>query len=446
MSPEQQDWCVLAICNAIEADADTVEYLAIAAHNPMEPSRPAAFIVSALFGKTLSETTRERLLPALAKAVIHAVPETVSHAVQGIGIFLWTTDRALAVTCLQALVTQAVEKETFRETQRQRPYSDRESEDAYAVSLRSELRDFIIARGAADETRMADIDLGHWPGRAVSKYIFTIAAHQPHDSLIETVMRRSIAMFPKIWESHRQRHELQRGSVAGEDRYDAHFEHDLVEAACRYLVQISPEQAVEMLAPALEAAATFPDKAADVVTWLVLAQGDRAPAPTFWALWQRFADDFVAHVQPSRVDEEHSEEAKLLRELFLGSNWAEQRDWLPLHGETERLRVFFRRLPPLTRAFEFYSYYLAKQGTPTLPDALAEVSQKLQESAGTADLNEASVYYLEETLTRLIYGGNSRIRSEASLRQATLIILDALVVAGSSRGYKLRDDFLTPSP
>ena len=41
-----------------------------------------------------------------------------------------------------------------------------------------------------------------------------------------------------------------------------------MEAACRYLVQISPEQAVEILTPALETAAKFPDKAADVVNWL----------------------------------------------------------------------------------------------------------------------------------------------------------------------------------
>ena len=60
----------------------------------------------------------------------------------------------------------------------------------------------------------------------------------------------------------------------------------------------------------------------------------------------------------------------------------------------------------MTRAFEFYSYYLANQGTPTLPDALVEVSEKLQESAGKAALNDAAAYYLEEILTRLIYGGN----------------------------------------
>jgi len=205
------------------------------------------------------------------------------------------------------LVTQAVEKENFRNAQRQKPYSDRESEDAYAVSLISELRDFIVARGAADEARIADLDLGQWPGRAVSKFLFTIAAYQPHDNLIEMMMRQSIAMLPKIWEADRRRHQIRPGAVGGEQRYDPHFEHDLVEAACRYLLQISPEQAVETLTPAVEAAATFPDKAADVVKWLALAQGDRAPAPTLWRLWQRFADDFAANVQPSRVDEEHSE-------------------------------------------------------------------------------------------------------------------------------------------
>ena len=173
-------------------------------------------------------------------------------------------------------------------------------------------------------------------------------------------------------------------------------------------------------------------------------QGDRAPAPTLWHLWQRFADDFAANVDAEKVDEEHSDEAKMLQELFLGVDWAEQRDWLSLHGETQRLREFFLRLPPMEKGFECYAYYLAKAGTPTLPDALIEVSAKLAESAGHGLLNETAIFYLEEILTRLIYGGNSRIRIESALRHATLRILDALVDAGSSPAYKLRDDFVTP--
>jgi len=75
---------------------------------------------------------------------------------------------------------------------------------------------------------------------------------------------------------------------------------------------------------------------------------------------------------------------------------------------------------------------------------LTDVAAKLAE-VNPVVLNESAVFYLEEILTRLIYGGNSRIRSESTLRVAALKILDALVDAGSSPSYKLRDDFLTPA-
>ena len=72
------------------------------------------------------------------------------------------------------------------------------------------------------------------------------------------------------------------------------------------------------------------------------------------------------------------------------------------------------------------------------------VASKLKVSKGTPILNETAVFCLEQILTRLVYGGNSRIRAEPQLRTATLTVLDHLVEAGSSVGYKLRDDFLTP--
>jgi len=229
------------------------------------------------------------------------------------------------------------------------------------------------------------------------------------------------------------------------ERYDPHFEHDLVDAACRFLLQLRADDALEVLIPIFEAAPRSPEKAADLVRWLILHQGDRTPAATLWALWQRFVDDFVKRADEKKIDDEYSEEAKLLRELFLGGNWNEQRDWLPLHGETERIRAFFQRLPPTERGFEYYAYYLAKAGTPTLPSAIGEYAVKLRDAElPTLLLNETAVFYLEEILTRLIYGGNSVIRTEKGLRQATLYILDALVAVGSSCAYKLRDDFLTP--
>jgi hypothetical protein len=445
MSPKQQNWCARTVCNAVEADADLTDHLHVVAQNPMEGSRPAAFILSVLFDKALPPATQTRLLPTLAKAVMHAVGETASYAVQGIGRFLWPSDRALALTCLQALVTSAVEKHYFSEIQLQRTFLERESDEAFETKLRSEMREFIINRRAADEEQIVTLDLGRWPGRTVAKHLFSIVTQQPNDPLAQQLMCRCIASLPLIWEANQRAHRVDPLNRS-EERYDPQFEHDLVDAACRFLLQLTPDKALTLLASVFEATPRFPDKAADVVTWLILHQGDRAPAPTLWVLWQRFADDFATSADAEKIDDEFSEEAKLLRELFLGVNWKEQRDWLPLHGETQRIRALFQRLPPTELGFECYAYYLAKAGTPTLPDAIDEYAAKLREAKiPTLLLNETAIFYLEEILTRLIYGGNSLIRTDSNLRQATLYILDALVAAGSSCAYKLRDDFLTPS-
>jgi len=255
-------------------------------------------------------------------------------------------------------------------------------------------------------------------------------------------MKRCAGILPTIWETNER-----RGSHRGEgERFDPQVVHDFVDALCRFVLRLEPDEARQFLDPVFAAAPRFSEQAASMVTWLILHQGDRVPALTLWHLWQRFADDFAVNADAEKVDEEDSDDAKMLRELFLGVDWAEQRDWLPLHGETQRIRSFFMRLPPTERGFECYAYYLAKAGTPTLPDALIEVSAKLVEASSPALLNETAIFYFEEILTRLIYGGNCRIRNEVALRHAALGILDALVDSGSSPSYKLRDDFLTPPP
>jgi len=442
MSPEEQDWCALTVCNAIEADADVSDHFSVVARNPMEASRPAAFAVSALFDKDLRRETEARLLPALSKAIIHAVGETVSYAVQGMALFLWRSDRALALTCVQALVTKALKREEFSQNQRQLRFNERQSEEVYETTLRKELREFIESRGAADEQQIAKLKLSRWPGLALYRYLFSIVACQPSDVLVQKLMRRCIADLPEEWEVDSVR---RRPGIGRRDEFrDPHYEHELVKTSCRYLLAIGTEPSLKILEPVFQAAKRFPEKAADVVTWLILAQGDATPATTMWTLWQRFADDFVASIQPAEIDDEFSEQEKMLRELFLGGNWKEARDWLPLHGETHRVRDLFQRLPPTQKGFETYAYFLAKTGTPTLPDSLFDVADKLQMGTDGSLLTDTAVFYFEEILTRLIYGGNSRIRSEAQLREATLQVLDRLITAGSSRAYKLRDDFLTP--
>ena len=175
-----------------------MDYLSVVARNPMQGSRPAAFALSALFDKTLLPETEALLLPTLAKAVMHAVEETVVYAMQGVARFLWTSDRALALTCVQALVTQAMERHAFMERQRRQPFTGREPDEPFHNDLRLRLREFVADRKTTDEAEVAALDIAHWPGRTVARHLFGIATQNPNDPLLQQLMQRSAALLPAI--------------------------------------------------------------------------------------------------------------------------------------------------------------------------------------------------------------------------------------------------------
>ena len=172
MSAEEQDWCATIICDAIERDAEVSDHLSVVARNPMESSRPAAYVIGALFEKELRASVKSRLLPTLAKAILHAVDEVVAYAVQGVARFMWRTDRDLALICVQALMMKAVRTEQFHEEQRSRRFNERKSEEDFSIALRAELRQAIVARQPAAEEQLTAIRLSRWPGLSLYKYLF----------------------------------------------------------------------------------------------------------------------------------------------------------------------------------------------------------------------------------------------------------------------------------
>jgi hypothetical protein len=445
MSPAEQEWCATAVCDGIEANADTDDHFVIVAHNPLDGDRPAAFILSALFGKEIPAAIKARLLPTLAKAVVHAVGEVVDYAIQGIGKYLWRTDRPLALTCIQALVTKAIDKEQYWEHQRkevniQQLRTERDFDD----ELRIRIRRFIEDRGSCDEALLLELDLTRRPGLAVASHLLSVFVQQPNDPFVRKLMMQIVAVLPAKWETEERASFLHSRGSEGHERLDPQTEYLLVDSICQFVLRLPPREAIQTLEPLFAAASEYPEKAANFVQSLILDQADRTPALTFWVVWQRFADDFMASQLPATVDQGHSSAARLLRELFLGADWGQARDWAPLHNEAYRIRALFDRLPATRSGFDCYAYFLAKIGSSTLPKALESIAAKLAFTTAPGAFSDTAVFYLENILSRLIYGGNLRIRTEASLRQSALIILDYLVAAGSSVAYKLRDDFLTP--
>ena len=438
-------WCAELVCDSVEANADSTDQFKIASLNPMEASRPAAFILPCLLGKELPPNISCRLLPALAKTLTHSVEEVVKYVMQGIGVYLWKTDRTLALTCIHSLIIKATEHHEFWHERRRRVETGRTSETEFATALRSRLRDFVERRQTADDDIILHLDLTDWPGRQVAPHLFAILGEQPFDQLARHFFRRVAERLSARWASDSQRRHSRDNYPDSGKELDRRLEHLFIDALVQFVLQLNPSEAITILEVIFPTATRFPEKAAEVVKWLVTRQGERTPAVTLWVLWQRFADDFSASRLPASVDNSHSDSAKLLRELFLGENWGEARDWKPLHGEDRRIRAFFDSLPASRQGFEDFSYFLATIGSPALPDALVSVANKIPQTDAPSLFSEIATFYFETIFTRLVYGGNRGIRVEPPLRQSVMILLDVLVATGSSVAYKLRDDFLTPA-
>lgn len=219
----------------------------------------------------------------------------------------------------------------------------------------------------------------------------------------------------------------------------------VADALGMFSLKSAPSNALSLCRPVLSALPKYPAKAADFFRDLIFTEDRLGHDTTFWALWQDAADLFAANALVNTVDKENSDEGKLLDVLFLNIRWNDEtRDWRPLHGQAHRVGELFKRLPPSREATRAFSYFLHKIGGELLPNALQLVSEKLHGPNATSLLSPDAVYCLELILARLIYGGQTSIRTDRQLHQSVLRLLDNMVEYGSSAAFKLRDDFLTP--
>jgi len=454
LSESEQAWCANVICNEVVNDADADDYLTVVALNPMGGSRPAAFMLSALFAKKLPVDVRERLLPTLAKAVGHSVEELVRFAVEGIGAYLWSSDRNLALTCLQALVHQAKEKDKFIADQRNVPFELRRQQEAFDAELQQHVRQLVLQRTPCDEAQLIDLDLAHWPGRAVAKDILNVIGKQSGDPLAIQIMATVANTLAEAWKGGRRSRAHRRTYDDEDEGVDIQVEHLFIEHLSQFALSLAPDAALKLCSPIVALAAKCPSKVADFLNGLTLHQDQQPPTMAFWPLWDKIANGFSTSFSTRNQDDSSDDDddslgydsKALLRNLFLNLSWGkETRDWPPLQGEAYRIRALFDQLPPNRAATHYYARFLTSVGAPTLPHALVSISKKLAQSTPQKFFSVGAIWNLEVILTRLIYGGSRHLRGEVELRLHTLQLLDALVVAGSSVAYKLRDDFVTPS-
>lgn len=80
-----------------------------------------------------------------------------------------------------------------------------------------------------------------------------------------------------------------------------------------------------------------------------------------------------------------------------------------------------------------------------MPQALISIASKHGDQLDDAVAAEGNgSWYLDALLSRAMYADLSKLKETGQIRQTVMVILNALVNAGSSMAFRLRDDFVTP--
>ncbi|MDN4591706.1 hypothetical protein DBA29_24790 [Xenophilus aerolatus] len=232
-----------------------------------------------------------------------------------------------------------------------------------------------------------------------------------------------------------------------EDR-DQNFELHIAaqEAFANFLIESEASVGVALLQRVLPQVAGEPNEFAKLLDDLIRAADARGDGTTFWTLWALIAAEAQKAKWFAELRDDRSWGGSLIRSLLLSKGWkAGVREWRLLGAASQRVDALFVALPVGGLALEAYGDYLLSIGNPSLPAAVRIIQSRMGEMLEDALKRSSSARTaMDQLVSRLMFEDLPGLQS-ATLRAPTLALLDALVQAGSSNAFLLREDFLTPS-
>lgn len=426
------------------AKSDESNQIACCQRYSLSGDRPAAFVVSELCGKQLTESQRPQVIRALSLALTHGINEVSEYAARGAASHLWTIDSQLAIRCITSLTCQAVLLQRQVDAEKRKPFYERCPIEVLKCESVTSIRRMIEGVEAVDEESLAHFNTKGWIGAHTLLRVLLIAKSAPTESVAVRLFRRASETLQYWWEADGSGRE--RNSDHSSER-PYQIEPAITTLLEWFVLQASTEDAQFVLEPILAEVERNPREVSGFLSGLISAEDSLFCPDKFWAIWEQFA----SRIQNSRLieridDSRYYSGDELMSSIFLGSWWKDEvRHWRSLDGYVERIHKLFLALPPSAVILDDYVRFLYHIGKQSLPPAFVHVASRLQAGSPMQMLSkDNTVFMLESILRRFVYGRPQETKREKTVREAVLFVLDRLVEAGSSAAYRMRDDFVTP--
>lgn len=383
-----------------------------------------------------SNPDNRKILEAVARSLTHASPAVRLSSAKGVGEHLEPEHRNMVLQCVGtvAMLSNLLAGSGQRRSQKgQAPIPDG-SEGEQSVP---ELAKRILADQSVDaEAELEDLDLTSRRGRDAAVSIMHMLGRAPDlpvtKQFIAKIGQAVVDTWTKehdvLWSPDQEFGNKTTGGLAE-------------------IILFLPCTMLDYCQPLLDAVDARPDRVASFIESLVIHMDGPSAGRPFWDVWQTFADRIIkAPWTPDTVSGD-SKGAKLIRSMVFDMRWLkDSRRWAYMAGHEEHVCEFVCRLPSTPHVLASFAHYLYVSEAGSNPAPLKAVAGHLR-AGDPAELlgNEDTVSFLAYALQRYVYGRPAMLKTDPTLREDTLLILDLLVDAGSSAAYRMRDDFATPN-
>lgn len=443
LSSDERAWCVEVACSEVERTCDVWTFEARVERFEMAADRPSATALSLLVRRALAETQFERVRQAWAAVLTHPVDEVRSYGAGSIDAQFWAEDYDLALRSANAIAThaslvdEALAIEAKQRWDQRRDYSEIGAETALSVRHR-----FREQGGVADDAyRLVSVARG--AGEGALQNLLVIFGHLPANRASVEVFARASTTLVAWWNSDREPNKNPN------DEQERNFAVEIAVSnlLARFVLRMDPPSARTVLEPMLSEVDSHPDRLADFVRRVTLHEDSEPNPEQYWYVWNLFAERINQAGWLGGLDREHPRGSDMLSAMFLTYGWKDEvRHWRSLEGRAHSIHALFESLPATAIVLDDYLRFLYHVGERSLPEAFVRVARALRNADPRRMLAVSNtVFLLEVLLQRQVYGRPLQLKREPELREAVLELLDALVEAGSSAAFRMRDDFVTPA-
>ncbi|MGH8761932.1 MAG: hypothetical protein ACREUR_01705 [Nitrosospira sp.] len=438
MDDEDRSWCrniIFALITRPLVDDNASE---LYAKSPISGIAECATTLALMAGRwTVDADAKD----ALVAGLLHFNEDVRLGTIDGISSALVGKNEPLLWFCLWVIVNHAKQWKNIDARDKKLSLDKRPGATKRWATSVAATRKAATEAWFASPPNIDDLVFDSWIDRQLARMLLRLFNAHPDMQLAQVFFAKAGEAIVSWWRLDR------RGAANRKTERDYELENVAERTLAAFVLDSEPAKALELVAPLVASVEHYPRGVEGFLDSLLVIELDRQMASTYWQVWAAFAEAVREASWQMNLDSEYSDGHGTVRSSFLNNRWTSGvRNWSRLGDHFADVDAHFENSPRSIYTLGCYVQYLYQIGEASLPGAFALIAEKFADQLGEAIATDGNLkIHLDALVARVLFENLAEVRRTQRFRGSLMAILDALVQAGSSIAFQLRDDFVTPT-